>query len=420
MHRQGLTSPVANLLTDRTAILAVTVFLNVSGFTIINPVVPLLVGSYVPESQLALTVGVIVSVYAACAFLAAPLLGAFSDRYGRRPVLLLSLFGSAIGYVVFGIGGALWVLFAGRIIDGLTAGNLSAIYASVADVTAPAERGRVYGLLGAAGGVGFMFGPVVGGLLGEISPTAPLFAAAVLSLLNMVWVQLALGETLPIERRAKDLHWRKLNVISQFSGIFSDPTLRIAFATSFLFYFAATMMQSNISVLLIEVLRFGSLGIGMTLFVVGIMDILAQGVLTRRLLPRFGEYRLARAGLMINAVGFLLIGAIVWLPSVWLLIVAIVVFTLGDGLFMPAMNGIVANAAPDEMQGRVQGAYQGQQAIARIFGPLLAAALALNLGSGAPYWTGALIVAFGVFILIAFHSSAESSNAMKTRQNKRS
>ncbi|MDT2024316.1 MFS transporter [Methylocella sp. CPCC 101449] len=420
MHRQGLTSPVATLLTDRTAILAVTVFLNVSGFTIINPVVPLLVGSYVPESQLALTVGVIVSVYAACAFLAAPLLGAFSDRYGRRPVLLLSLFGSAIGYVVFGIGGALWVLFAGRIIDGLTAGNLSAIYASVADVSAPAERGRVYGLLGAAGGVGFMFGPVVGGLLGEISPTAPLFAAAVLSLLNMVWVQLALGETLPVERRAKDLHWRKLNVISQFSGIFSDPTLRIAFATSFLFYFAATMMQSNISVLLIEVLRFGSLGIGMTLFVVGIMDILAQGVLTRRLLPRFGEYRLARAGLMINAVGFLLIGAIVWLPSVWLLIVAIVVFTLGDGLFMPAMNGIVANAAPDEMQGRVQGAYQGQQAIARIFGPLLAAALALNLGSGAPYWTGALIVAFGVFILIAFHSSAESSNAMKTRQNKRS
>ncbi|HEV2571173.1 MAG TPA: MFS transporter [Beijerinckiaceae bacterium] len=420
MHRQGLTSSVANLLTDRTAILAVTVFLNVSGFTIINPVVPLLVGSYVPESQLALTVGVIVSVYAACAFLAAPLLGAFSDRYGRRPVLLLSLFGSAIGYVIFGIGGALWVLFAGRIIDGLTAGNLSAIYASVADVTAPAERGRVYGLLGAAGGVGFMFGPVVGGLLGEISPTAPLFAAAVLSLLNMVWVQLALGETLPVERRAKDLHWRKLNVVSQFSGIFSDPTLRIAFATSFLFYFAATMMQSNISVLLIEVLRFGSLGIGMTLFVVGIMDILAQGVLTRRLLPRFGEYRLARAGLMINAVGFLLIGAIVWLPSVWLLIVAIVVFTLGDGLFMPAMNGIVANAAPDEMQGRVQGAYQGQQAIARIFGPLLAAALALNLGSGAPYWAGALIGAFGVFILIAFHSSAESSNAMKTRQNKRS
>ncbi|MBN9082190.1 MAG: MFS transporter [Rhizobiales bacterium 62-17] len=408
MHRQSLAAPIANLLTDRTAILAVTVFLNVSGFTIINPVVPLLVGSYVPESQLALTVGVIVSVYAACAFLAAPLLGALSDRYGRRPVLLLSLFGSAVGYVVFGIGGALWVLFAGRIIDGLTAGNLSAIYASVADMTAPAERGRVYGLLGAAGGVGFMFGPVVGGLLGEFSPSAPLFAAAVLSLLNMVWVQLALGETLPPERRAKDLRWHQLNVISQFSGIFSDRTLRIAFAASFLFYFAATMMQSNISVLLIEVLRFGSLGIGMTLFVVGVMDILAQGVLTHRLLPRFGEYRLARVGLMINAAGFLLIGAIVWLPSVWLLIAAIVVFTLGDGLFMPAMNGIVANVAPDEMQGRVQGAYQGQQAIARIFGPLLAAALALNLGSGAPYWTGALIVALGVFILSALRKTGES------------
>ncbi|MDH7796241.1 MULTISPECIES: MFS transporter [unclassified Beijerinckia] len=399
IQRQNFVSSASSLLTDRTAILAVTVFLNVSGFTIINPVVPLLVGRYVPESQLALTVGVIVSVYAACAFLAAPVLGALSDRYGRRPVLLVSLFGSAIGYVVFGIGGALSVLFAGRIIDGLTAGNIGAIYASVADVTPPAERGRVYGMLGAAGGVGFMFGPVVGGLLGEISPTAPLFAAAVLALLNMLWVHVALGETLPAERRAPVLRWRQLNVLSQFSGVLSDRTLRIAFAASFLFYFAATMMQSNISVFMIEVLRFGPLGIGMALFVVGIMDILAQGVLTRRLLPRYGEYRLARAGLMINAAGFLLIGAIVLLPSVFLLILAIVVFTLGDGLFMPAMNGLVANAASDETQGRVQGAYQGQQAIARIFGPLLAAALALNLGTSAPYWAGALIVAAGTVML---------------------
>lgn len=400
-------SSFSSLMTNRTIILAVTMFLNVSGFTIINPVVPLLISRYVPEEQLALFVGVIISVYAACAFLAAPVLGALSDRYGRRPVLLASLFGSAIGYVIFGIGGALWVLFLGRIIDGLTAGNMGAIYASVADVTPPAERGRVYGALGAAGGVGFMFGPVAGGLLGEISPTAPLFAAAVLALLNMVWVHIALGETLPVERRAPALGWQQLNALSQFSGILGDRTLRVAFAASFLFYFAATMMHSNIAVFLMEVLRFGPLGIGMTMFVVGIMDILAQGVLTRRLLPRFGEYRLASAGLMINAAGFVLIGAIAFLPSVLLLLLAIIVLTLGDGLFMPAMSGLVANAASDETQGRVQGAYQGQQAIARVLGPLLAATLALNGGVSAPYFTGALIVVAGLAILTGLRTVRE-------------
>src|SRR6201996_4113945 len=134
--------------------LAIAVFLNITGFTLILRVIPFLVGQYVPPEQVGLYVGLIVSVFAACAFFAAPVLGALSDRYGRRPILMLSLLGSAIGYVIFGFGGALWVLFAGRMIDGLTAGNISAIYAYAADTVAPSERGRIYGLLRAVGGLG--------------------------------------------------------------------------------------------------------------------------------------------------------------------------------------------------------------------------------------------------------------------------
>jgi DHA1 family tetracycline resistance protein-like MFS transporter len=159
-------------------VIAVSVFLNFTGFTLILPVIPFLVGRYVAPDEVGLYVGLIVSVFAFCAFCTAPVLGALSDRYGRRPILMLSLLGSAIGYLVFGLGGALWILFAGRVIDGLTAGNISAIYAYVADTFAPADRGRIYGLLGAVGGLGFMLGPVAGGMLGAMSPAAPLFARA--------------------------------------------------------------------------------------------------------------------------------------------------------------------------------------------------------------------------------------------------
>src|SRR3984957_16586905 len=173
-------------------VIAVSVFLNFTGFTLILPVIPFLVGQYVPPEQVGLYVGLIVSVFALCTFGAAPVLGVLSDRYGRRPILMLSLLGSAIGYLIFGLGGALWILFAGRGIDGLTAGNVSTIYAYVADTVAPAERGRIYGLLGAVGGLGFLLGPGIGGLLGATTPSAPLFAAAALTFGNVAWVFSAL------------------------------------------------------------------------------------------------------------------------------------------------------------------------------------------------------------------------------------
>ena len=368
-------------------IVAVSVFLNFTGFTLILPVIPFLVGQYVPPEQLAF-----------CAFCAAPVLGALSDRYGRRPIMVLSLFGSAVGYLIFGLGGALWVLFLGRIIDGLTAGNVSTIYAYVADTVAPAKRGRVYGLLGAVGGLGFMLGPVIGGLLGATSPSAPLFAAAALTLANVAWVYLALPESITREGPRPAWRWQQVNPLAQLMHVLGMGGLHVPFAAAFAFFFAATMLQSNFAVYLKDVLQFGPIGIGWILFAVGVMDIVSQGFLTGKLLPRVGAGVLAKSGLAINAIGFAFIACLIFVPRVEFLLVSIMIFTLGDGLFQPSINAIISNAAPADAQGLVQGANQSQQALARMLGPLLAAVLS-PLSLSAPYWAGGLIAVAGVVLL---------------------
>jgi DHA1 family tetracycline resistance protein-like MFS transporter len=388
-------------------IVAVSVFLNFTGYTLILPVIPFLVGQYVVPEQLGLYVGLIVSLFALCAFFASPVLGALSDRYGRRPILILSLLGSAAGYLIFGLGGALWVLFLGRIIDGLTAGNISTIYAYVADAFAPGERGRIYGLLGAVGGLGFMLGPVTGGMLGAVSPSAPLFAAAFLTLGNAALIYFALPESIASERVPKTWRWQQLNPFAQLSHALGIVALRVPFLAAFSFFFAATMLQSNFAVYLKDILQFGPIGIGWVLFVVGVMDIVSQGLLTRALLPRFGADVLARSGLAINAVGFILIGCLVFVPRVDFLLAAIVIFTLGDGLFQPAMSATIANAAPADAQGLVQGANQSQQALARMLGPLLAAVLS-PFSVAAPYWTGGFIAIAGFVVLSLSRKSARS------------
>lgn len=390
------TKSAGSLFANRSIIvLAISVFLNFTGFTLILPVIPFLVGQYVPPDLVGFHVGLIVSVFAFCAFCAAPVLGALSDRHGRRPIFIISLLGSAAGYVVFGIGGALWVLFLGRIVDGLTAGSISTIYAYVADTSAPKDRGRIYGLLGAIGGFGFMLGPVAGGVLGTMSPAAPLFAAAGLTLANAAWVYFALPESVSLEKERPALRWRQMNPLSQLINVAREPVLRIPFFAAFSFFFAGAMLQSNFSVYLKDVFDFGPTGIGWTLFGVGVMDIVSQGLLTRALMPRLGADALTRLGLAINAAGFGIIACLVFVPRVELLAGSMLVFTLGDGLFQPAMAAIIANAAPANAQGLVQGANQAQQSMARMLGPLLAAFLS-PIALSAPYLAGCVVILFGL------------------------
>jgi DHA1 family tetracycline resistance protein-like MFS transporter len=244
-----------------------------------------------------------------------------------------------------------------------------------------------------------MLGPVGGGLLGAIFPAAPLFAAAALTLGNVAWVYFALPES--IERGARPAwQWQKLNPLAQLAHVLGMAGLRIPFAAAFSFFFAGTMLQSNFAVYLKDVLQFGPTGIGWVLFAVGVMDVVSQGLLTGKLLPRVGAGALARSGLAINAIGFAFIACLVFVPSIEFLLVSIVIFTLGDGLFQPSINAIISNAAPADAQGLVQGANQSQQAMARMLGPLLAAVLS-PFSLSAPYWTAGLIAVAGVVLLSA-------------------
>ena len=179
--------------------------LNVLGMGIIFPVLPFITLRYVSGGSLALWVGVLESVNAFCAFLVAPFLGGLSDRIGRRPILILGAFGAALGYVLFGIGGALWVLIVGRIIQGLTAGDMPALFAYVADITPAGDRAKRYGFLGALSGIGFMVGPALGGLLAKISLSAPIFATAAVAALVGVISLVILPESLAAENRSSKL-----------------------------------------------------------------------------------------------------------------------------------------------------------------------------------------------------------------------
>ena len=380
------------------ALLTVSTFLNALGFTIAIPVLPFLIADYVAPDRVGVMVGVITAIFAVCQFFAAPVLGGLSDAHGRRPVLIVSLLGSAVGFAVFGVGGALWVLVLGRAIDGLTGGNIATMLAYVADVTPPQDRGRLFGILGAAAGFGFVIGPAVGGLLAGASLTTPIFLAAAVAVVNALWAFFALPESLPPERRTNDFSLGHLNPFAPFGLVLQTPALLTAFAVAFCFYLAASMLQTIFAVFTMDVLHFSPAAIGAALGAVGVMDVLTQGVLVGRLLPRLGEERLAQIGLVLNAAGFALFAALGQLPLLTLGLVALVVYNLGDGLFQPSISGIVANAAPPDAQGRVQGANQGQQALARIAGPLLAAAL-YAVSPGAPFAAGAVVVLLGLAVL---------------------
>ena len=380
------------------ALLTVSTFLNALGFTIAIPVLPFLIADYVAPARVGVMVGVITAIFAVCQFFAAPVLGGLSDAHGRRPVLIVSLLGSAVGFAIFGVGGALWVLVLGRAIDGLTGGNIATMLAYVADVTPPQDRGRLFGILGAAAGFGFVIGPAVGGLLAGASLTTPIFLAAAVAVVNALWAFFALPESLPPERRTNDFSLGHLNPFAPFGLVLQTPALLTAFAVAFCFYLAASMLQTIFAVFTMDILHFSPAAIGAALGAVGVMDVLTQGVLVGRLLPRLGEERLAQIGLVLNAAGFALFAALGQLPLLTLGLVALVVYNLGDGLFQPSISGIVANAAPPDAQGRVQGANQGQQSLARVAGPLLAAAL-YAVNPGAPFAVGAVVVLLGLAVL---------------------
>lgn len=378
------------------------------GFGLTTPVVPFLVQPYVssPENQ-AMVVALLTFAYAACVFLAAPGLGALSDRYGRRPMLILCLLGSAVGYLIFGIGGALWVLFAGRIIDGITGGNISIILAYFADITPKEQRVKYFGWAGAASGIGFIIGPSLGGLLAEFGYSVPMYFGAAITLLNVAYGAIFMPESLSKDHRLSKISFVRLNPFTQFASVFSIKNLKWIFFSIFLLGVPAGSLQTFYSQFAKDTFLWEPAIIGIVFSILGATDILTQSLIMPRLLKKLREERIAVLGMVSEIIAYALIAASGIFSYIPFFIAGTVIFGFGDAIFEPAVSGIASNAVLSEEQGRIQGGSQSIKALTRIIGPILGGVLYVSLGHFAPAIMGVLLVAAATATMRkATHSNA--------------
>lgn len=374
----------------RLLILLGIVLMNAIGMSIVLPLLPFLVGKYLPAQQVVVGMSALMSVFALCTFIASPILGALSDRYGRRKILIISLAGSVAGYVLFGIGGSLWILFLGRIIDGLTAGNISTLFAYVSDSTTPEERTKWFGYMGAVMGIGLLAGPALGGLFGSISLSLPFFVTAGIIFLSMLAVYCWLPESLTELKQTKP----SINV---FAHLNSFKEIRILFLMGVLFYAGLEIFQFNFTVFLKDVYKWGPAYIGALLTLAGACDILSRAVLLPCLLKRFSERTTGVMGLFTLAAGLALVVLSVFMSSVALITLAVILILLGEGLFDPIYNSRLSQSVEESNQGKLQGVNQSLQACTRVLIPL-GAATVYYYSPPALYIIATLIIILSIII----------------------
>lgn len=375
-------------------ILLAIVLLNSIGFSIVLPLLPFLVGKYLPQQQVVVGMSTLLSIYAACTFFAAPVLGALSDRFGRKIILIISLLGSAAGFVLFGIGGALWVLFLSRLIDGLTAGNISAIFSYISDMTDAKERTKWFGYIGSIMGIGKIGGPALGGLLGSISIALPFYITAFLIFVSALLVYFLLPESLEAHKRTKRVAFNSFNVFSHFNSIFSLRGVALLLSIGVLFYIGLGIFQFNFTLFLKDVYLWTPARIGSLLTLVGICDIVVRAVLLPRLLDRFLPKQIGVAGLLLMGTGLASILFSVYIHTALLIALAVILIISGEGLFEPTYTGKLSEAVDETQQGKLQGVNQSLQSLTNILVPI---------GGGAIYYysAGWLYVAATAVVLLA-------------------
>lgn len=385
--------------------LIVLTMLTVIGMTVVLPVLPFVVLQYVShESELAIWVGVLEAVNGLCAFLVAPFLGRLSDRFGRRPVIITAAFGAALAMCLFGIGGALWVLVLARAIQGVTAGDLPALFAYLADITPPEQRARRFGILGALSGIGMMIGPAIGGLLAALNLHLPVFLTAAISLIVAVLSIFFLPESLNPEHRIRSIALRDIQPFTVFKDAFGRRELRGVLIGFGLLALTFGFFVNNFSVLALDSIAWGPTAIGLMAASIGVVDILIQGVLLGVLLPRIGERGVIISGFLAQAVGMIglaLVASVFAQP--WLFIVGALMLAAGQGAAQAAMDGVMSNAVGDDEQGWLGGATQSLNAAMSTVAPLVAAGLYAAVSHAAPYWLGGALMLVAVVIVSRAH-----------------
>lgn len=378
------------------------------GAGILAPVIPFVVR---PHRTDGLTVGLLALAFSAAQFVSAPFLGAWSDRQGRRPVLLACLAGTAASYFLFGAAESLPVLFAARLLAGFAGGSVTTAQAYIADISDPRDRAKNFGLIGAAFGLGFILGPALGGALSRVSLSAPAYAAGALSLLTLGVAAATLHETLPQDRRAnRAVQWRDLDPVSQICGALRRPALSGLILATIALNFAMAGLQTNFPVFTHARFGLDASGNALLFAFLGLMAALTQGYLLRRLAGRAGETSLAVAGSVLFALGFFVAAAA---SAVWMLYASLALSALGYGLAGPSLTGLISRRAGADEQGALLGTAQSASSLTRILGPVWAGAMFDHFGSGAPYWSGALfsLAAAGCVWRAALSAAGEGAPA---------
>jgi DHA1 family tetracycline resistance protein-like MFS transporter len=383
----------------------ITVLIDITGFSLIFPILPKLIAqlAHGDISTAASYGGWLASAYAIMQFFFAPILGNISDRYGRRPVLLCALLGFGIDYIFLAFAPSIEWLFVGRIIAGITGASQTVASAYVADISSPEERSRNFGVLNAAFGVGFIIGPVIGGLLGYYGTHVPFLVAAGLSLLNFLYGYFILPESLSPENRRR-FEWKRANPLGAFQHLRKFPAVSGLIVAFTVFSIANHSMESVWSYYTIKKFDWDEKMIGYSLGCIGLLFALAQGTLPRLVLPKLGDKTTTHIGLLLAALGFLLFA---FASKGWMMFVFLLPFITG-GIAGATLQGIISNKFPDDEQGELQGSLSSLLSITTIIGPLMMTSLfAYFTGKhtpvyfpGAPFFFSALLTLGSVALTI--------------------
>lgn len=380
----------------------ITILIDVIGLGLIIPVVPKLIEELLHIASTSMAAqygGWLTFSYAIMQFIVSPILGNLSDQYGRRPVLLFSLFGFGLDYLFVAFAPSIAWLFVGRIIAGITGASITTASAYMADISTPENRAQNFGMIGAAFGLGFIIGPLLGGLLGEHGSRLPFFVAAGLALANWLYGYFVLPESLPKHLRRK-FEWKRANPLGSLLQLRKYPSVASLIGSLILIYLAAHSVQSNWSFVNIEKFKWTPKLIGISLGIVGFLVALVQGLLIRVINPKIGNEKSVYVGLSLYTLGLLLF---TFATQTWMMFAFLVPYCLG-GIAGPALQSIISGNVPPNEQGELQGALTSLMSLTSVLGPLMmTGTFAYFTGPTAPFYfpgasflLGALLMLFSL------------------------
>ncbi len=377
--------------------------IDITGWGIIIPVIPKLIKELIHGdiSEAAKYGGWLTFAYAITQFMCAPLIGNLSDKYGRRPILLLSLFAFSLDYLLLAFSPTIIWLFIGRIIAGLTGASITTASAYIADVSTPENRAKNFGMIGAAFGLGFIIGPVIGGVLGHFGSRVPFYAAAVLCMLNFLYGYFILPESLSKKNR-RDFDIKRANPIGAFRNLKKHPSLYGLLLALFLVYVASHAIQGNWSYYTMYKFHWDETMVGVSLGVIGLLVGLVQGVLIRWINPKLGNEKSIYLGMLLYCVGMFLFA---FATQSWMMFVFLVPYCLG-GIAGPAMQSVISSKVPPNEQGEIQGTLSSLMSASTIIGPPMMSTIFYYFThkeapfqfAGAPFIVGGTLMMISAFI----------------------